>query len=151
MPAVPAWVWAVAITVVCGAALWKGGPSERFAAASFYGAWILTRLVHNPDRYATQWAVLVVDSLLFVLLAGLALRSDRYWPMFMAGFELLAVITHAGRILDRTLGAWAYLTAAQIWAYLMLYALAFGVWGAWRERRQLAKAAAPTGPGATLR
>ena len=30
----------------------------------FYGAWLATLLVHDPDRTATQWAVLVVDIIL---------------------------------------------------------------------------------------
>jgi hypothetical protein len=149
---VSAWIWDGALTVTCAAAAWKGGRSERYAAGACYGAWIATLLVHNPNRYVTQWAVFGVDVLLFLLLAALALRSHRYWPMFMAGFQLLAVITHAGRILDKTVGAWAYLTAAQIWGYLVVYTLAFATWGRWRERRQLAAMAAAEGmaePGAT--
>lgn len=136
MPAVPPWVWGAALTLVCGLALWKGGPSERLAAVLFYGAWILTRITHDPDRFATQWAVSLVDGALFASLTLLALKSDRYWPIFAAGFDLLSIITHLARALDATLPEWAYYTAAQIWAYLTIGALGLGTWNSWRDRRR---------------
>jgi len=141
LPALPHWVWTLAISSVCGFAAWKGGPSERFGAASFYVAWLATVAVSTGA--GTQWGVLAVDGVLFLVLVGLALKSDRYWPLFFAGFELLAVVTHAGRILDPTLGSWAYRSAGQIWGYLMIGALAVGTWTAWQERRQTARAPSP--------
>jgi hypothetical protein len=104
----------------------------------FYVAWLATLLVHNPDRLATQWAVFGVDVALFVALTWVALLSDRYWPIFMAGFHLLDVLTHVGRIVDRAMPRWSYHTAAQIWGYLMIIALAIGTWNAWRGRSRLA-------------
>jgi hypothetical protein len=132
-----------AISLVCGAAAWKGGPSERFGAAVFYGAWILTMLVRDDGVGRPQYGIFIVDSLLFVLLLALALRSRRYWPLFMAGFELLAVVTHAGRFIDNQIGAWAYHSAGQIWGYLMLAALGAGTWNRWREVRD--RPVAPAG------
>lgn len=118
----------------------------------FYSAWLLTLLVRSQDRFATQWAVFAVDLVLLVLLAGLALRSDRYWPLFITGFHLLNVLTHVGRILDSGMPRWAYHTAALIWGYLMIAALAVGTANRLRERRQMAAMAAPTAPpGATRR
>jgi hypothetical protein len=150
--ALPHWVWTVAITAVCGAALWKGGPSERIAAMLFYVAWIASRLLRDDNRLNPQWGVLAIDVMLFVLLAALALRSTRFWPMCMAGFELLAVITHAGRLADPRLGGWVYLTAEQIWSYMTLIALAVGVTHRWQERRQLTDSGDATAePGATRR
>jgi hypothetical protein len=144
------WIWAVSLTLVTAAALWKGGASERVAAGAYYAAWIVSILVQNPDHYATQWSVFLVDVILFLMLTGVALRSPRYWPIFMAAFQLLAVITHTGRVVDSSVGAWAYLTGGVIWGYLSLFALAYGTWGAWKARRQLARAAAPAAaPGAT--
>lgn len=152
MPALPPWVWIVALTATCVVALWKGGPSERYGALVFYGAWIVTRLVKDADRHATQWAVFVVDIAFVLLLAGLALRSDRWWPIFMAAFALLAVVTHAGRIADPHVGSWAYLTAAHIWGYLEIIALGVGTLNRWRERDQLASAGElNAAPGATRR
>ncbi|HEX2801130.1 MAG TPA: hypothetical protein VHN73_03600 [Phenylobacterium sp.] len=137
MPVVPHWVWGVALTLTCGLAIAKGGASERWGAVVFYGAWLLTIAAHATDRVlVTQWAVFGIDVALFVLLTILALTSVRYWPIFMAGFHLLNVLTHVGHLLDAKLPRWAYYTAAQIWGYLMILALLAGVANRWRERRQ---------------
>lgn len=116
------------------------------------GGWLATLVMARlgPSGYGV--GVAVVDIVALVVLVGLALTSTRYWPLWAAGFHLLAVITHWLHRLDPTVGSWAYVTAGIIWGYLLLWSLAFGTWGAWRDRRQLASAAAPvTDPGATLR
>jgi hypothetical protein len=79
---------------------------------------------------------LAVDAGFLAFLALLALRSDRFWPIWAAGFQLLAVITHCARLLDPTLGAWVYITAGVIWTYLVLFALTFGTLGCWRADAQ---------------
>jgi hypothetical protein len=116
-------------------AVWKGGPSERLAAVAIYGAWILTVLARDDRVGRPQYGIFAVDSVLFVLVLVLALRSRRWWPLFMAGFALVAVLTHAGRIVDNRVGAWAYHSAGQIWGYMILAALAVGTRGRWREAR----------------
>ena len=131
-------------------ALWKGGWAERVVAVGFLASWVNTALTKDRAWSGLQWGPFTGDTLLLVLIVIVALRSRRFWPMFAAGFQLLAVTTHAAMAVDTGVGAWAYITAGVIWTYLLLFSLAFGTWGAWRER-QLAKAAAPTGPGATLR
>jgi len=145
-------IWILSISGVCGAALAVGGPSEKYGACAFYGAWLATLLLRSGDRLGPQYGALAADIALMALLIPLALRSHRYWPIWMTGFHLLAVLTHAGRILDRSMNPWAYLTGAQIWGYLTLLSLAVGVYGAWQERRQLMSAGEVSEPpGATRR
>jgi hypothetical protein len=128
-------------------ALWRGGRDERMAAFGLTGAWLLTVEV---VRAFSQTGVLVVDLCLMALLVRLALRSDAWWPLFAAGFHLLAILTHLARGLDRELGAWAYLTAQVIWGYMLAVAIGIGAWRA--PLRQPATSEAPTGPpGATRR
>jgi len=77
---------------------------------------------------------MIADIGLFFVFILVALKSDRYWPMWAAGFQLLAIVTHTAEILDSTVGAWAYITAGVIWTYLGAAALAVGVCGCiWRR------------------
>lgn len=130
------WLWIIAATTVCGTALWKGGPSERGAGAAIYVGWLASIAV--MDRSAAgaenpQWALFVVDTLLLAFLVALALRSHRFWPMAAAGFHFLTIATHGIRVIDPTFDLWVYITAEIVWGYLLLAALASGVWGRWRE------------------
>lgn len=150
MPQLPHWVWAALLSATCALALWKGGRSERFGAMMFYGAWLATLLAHSPDRFATEWAIFAVDVALLAMLMGLALWSDRYWPIFITGFHLLDVLTHIGRMLDSSLPLWAYRTAAHIWGYLMIISLAVGTINRWRESLQPASMAPVSPPAVPL-
>lgn len=149
--ALPPWVWALAITLVCGAAAWKGGRSERLAAVTLFTGWLASLAVVNTRGWPLHVGLWTVDLILLAVLVGIALRSHRYWPIFVAGFHLLTVLTHVARAVDRQAGAWAQATAGVMFSYLMLAALAFGAWGAWRERRQLANAGLRVIPDPTRR
>jgi hypothetical protein len=140
--------WAVAL-----AAFWKGGWSERTAAGAFILAWLATPLLRDRSWIGTQWGGFAIDIVFLAVLVGVALRSRRYWPLFAAAFQLLAVLTHLARIIDPHVHVWAYITAGVIWTYLTLFAIALGAYNRWRERSQPAAKAAPVmaEPGATRR
>jgi hypothetical protein len=105
------------------------------------------------DRHFSgpQWGAFAIDTANLILFLLVALRSGRYWPLFAAAFQLLAVITHVASTMDRHLSAWAAITASVIWTYLILGALAVGTWNVWRGRYPAASADPITDPGATLR
>jgi hypothetical protein len=138
------------VVTVCGAALWVGGLSERVGAAAILGGWIASVTVSSAGGWGAEQGVEIVDILVLAALIGLALRSHRWWPIWAAGFHLLAVVTHWAHQIDPTVGGWAYLTAGIIWGYMLVAALAWGTWSAWRER-QFASADPITDPGATRR
>jgi hypothetical protein len=132
--ALPPWFGLALTVLVCGAAFWKGGREEQIAAGGLLLGWIATLVLRDPRWDGAQVGAFVVDGAFLALLTALALRSDRYWPIATAGFQLLAVTTHAARVLDKHLSGWAYATAEVIWTQLVLVALAVGVWGTWRAR-----------------
>lgn len=115
--------------------VWRGGREERVATNTVVICWLLTKLVGRYQGAQTEWGVLAVDAGALAVLGWLALRSRRYWPMFAAGFHLLAVVTHFARTVDPKVGGWAYLTAGIIWGYLLLIAIGYGAWTAPRYRQ----------------
>jgi hypothetical protein len=151
MPVLPPWIGITLFVAVCAAAMWKGRWEERLTGAAFLTGWVLTLLLRDRSWAGTQWGAFAVDAAFLLLVVGVALRSRRYWPMVAAGFQLLAVVTHAARILDRHLGMWAYITAGVIWTWLVMAALAVGAYNRWRERQMAASGEAKAEPGATRR
>lgn len=122
----PVWIWPTALIAVCVLAVWRGRDDERLAAGADLATWAMTMLVYRANTDGTQWAMLLVDVALVAVLGWIALRSDRHWPMFAAGFALLMLLTHLASAADPTLGGWAYITAGIIWSYLVLAAIAYG-------------------------
>jgi len=128
-------VWAVYLAVIVAAALWRGGWAERTAAVAAVVANVASAALQDrTDWLDPQWGVLAVDILLLGVLAWIALRSSRYWPLFATAFQLLGVITHVAMMVDRTVNPWAYITAGVIWSYLVMIPLAVGTWNCWRRR-----------------
>jgi len=95
-------------------------------------AWVASLGVSNNRWWEPRWAVWVVDTAFLIALLVLALRSQRHWPIFAAGFHLLAFVTHAARLISPRQAAWAFVTMGVIWSYLVLFALALGVWRHWK-------------------
>jgi hypothetical protein len=124
----PQLIGLVVVAAVCGGALWRGGRDERMTAIALILATAASPLFQHRNWVDPQYGVLVVDLMLLAFLFGLALRSDRYWPLPAAAFQLLGVITHVAIVVDHGVRAWAYLTGLVIWSYLVFAALAVGVW-----------------------
>lgn len=136
---------------VCAIAVWRGRDLERLAAGAELATWALTLLVFRSRSESTQWAVLAIDIALFVVLLWIALRSLRYWPLFAAGFQLLALITHFAHAVDALVSGWAYLTAVLIWNYLTLYAIGWGAITAPRRYAEIEALGPAAMPGAIRR
>jgi hypothetical protein len=132
---IPPWIGIAIGWLVCGSALWKGGWSERLVAGGFLLSWFADAILKDHHFAGPQWAALVSDSAFLLLIVFVAMRSRQYWPLFAAAFQLLEVVTHMASAMDRHLSAWAYITANVIWTYLILWAIAFGTFNAWKRSR----------------
>jgi hypothetical protein len=132
--AIPQGVWETVVVLVCGAALWRGGRDERAAAFALLAGVILTKVAYSHHGLQIEWGVLAVDAALLAVLTWIALVTDRYWPIFAAAFQFLAVIIHVARIADASLGGWAYISAEVLFGYLLAGAIAVGTVNAHRAR-----------------
>jgi hypothetical protein len=129
-------IWTLSMLLVSGFALWRGGRPERWVAVANVLAWILTPLAYRNDLIDPQWGVFLVDVAFLVLLAALAMTTDRNWLLFAAAFQLLAVMTHIAIAVDRGVRTLAYFRGLVIWSYLVLGALAVGAWMFRRDPRR---------------
>lgn len=129
-PGLRALVWAVTVLVVCSIAVWRGRRDEQLAAGVMLAGWALSMLVSRSAFHQLEGGVMAVDIAALVAFVWIALRSPRYWPMFAAGFHLLAVVTHLARGADHGVGGWAYYTAEILWGYLLAFAIGYGAWTA---------------------
>ena len=132
------------LLVSCGYALWRGRKYERIAALVFVTATILSVLGHSPRlRYVEiERTDLIVDSAVLFAVVAIALASDRFWPLWAAGLQLVASISHLMKAIHADLLPHVYGAAERFWSYPILVILFIGAWRQHQrtvsERRQLA-------------
>jgi hypothetical protein len=120
---------------VIGLALWRGQWPERTVATINLVAMLLTPLVQTrPLAPHLQVNVLLVDLAVLVGFTIVALKSDRWWPLFATAAALMTVLTDAAY-------GWVHLaqrlamTGEIVWSYISLFALAGGLAEVeWRRR-----------------
>ncbi len=119
----------LSLVLVCAYALWRGQRSEWWGAVLTFAAWTLTPLLQDVSRLENvQLAIFAVDGTYTVGLLGLALRSQRFWPLWAAAFMILEVIMHVAMLIDHQVRARAYFIGMEIFSYLALGALLIGTW-----------------------
>lgn len=127
------------LLAVCLYALWRGGADERTVAATSLAGTVATMVVISPlrQRYTgVEEGLMLVD---IAVLAGfiiVALRSKRFWPLWVAGLQLTTSIGHILKSVDQDLLPRAYGAALQFWSYPILIILAVGTYRSHRRMQQ---------------
>lgn len=65
---------------------------------------------------------------------AIALLSDRFWPLWVAGLQLTSSLGHLFKMLDPGLLPHAYAGAIRFWSYPILVILFVGSWRSYRRR-----------------
>ncbi len=124
----------------CGYALLRGSLPERLGAMIALGGTALTILV--ASAYATRFrhvetGVFLVDLLVFAAFTWLAIRSTRFWPVWIAGLQGATIVEHAVRLAAPGILPRAYMDAVALWSYPILVLLVVGTIRHRRRVRQL--------------
>lgn len=123
----------------CGYALWKGGRDARIVAATC----LIAALASIPAAAygSVETTVLIVDLLVLASFLYVALQSDRFWPLWIAGLHVTTMVGHALKLMSGDMVPIAYAVALRFWAYPELIILALAVWR--HNRRQASSLPAP--------
>jgi len=111
--------------------LWRGRRDERDVGIVLVLGVIATHLVISPlrTRFASvETHVFVVDIIVFLGFLWVALRSERFWPLWIAGLQLTAILGHVIKAVDIGLFPKAYAAAMVFWSYPIVLILAVGTW-----------------------
>ncbi len=129
----------ILLVLVALYALVRGRRDERQVGIIFVIGVIATELVLPAPRQrfaGVELPLMLVDVAVFLGFTWVALRSERFWPLWIAAFQLTAIFGHVLKAIDIHLFSRAYAAALLVWAYPMLLVLAVGTWrGARRANR----------------
>lgn len=128
------------LTISCSYALWRGDRDARIAAIVCIVATGLTVILLTPGstRYElVESGVMVVDLATLAAFITLALFSQRFWPLWVAGLQMTASAAHALKFIDNALVPLAYAVAERFWGYPILIIIAVGAYRGHRRRSRL--------------
>lgn len=135
-------IYYLLLTAVTAYAFLRGTSEERFAASVCVVATFATGLVLSPiaSRYSgLEFGVLVVDLLALAAFTAIAVRTDRFWPLWVAGLQLTTLVAHLLKAIQVDLMPHAYAAAGRFWVYPIFLIIVVGTWRgnkrALRDRR----------------
>jgi hypothetical protein len=131
--------WTV-LAVTCGYALLRGRRYEQYAALICIAASVISVVARSPvqHRYVgVEAGDLVIDTAVLLAFVAIALRSDRFWPLWVAGLQLTISMSHILKAINLHLMPQAYAAAERFWSYPTLLIIAVA---AWRTHRRLREA-----------
>jgi hypothetical protein len=117
------------VLISCGHAITFGGKEGRWAAALIIAASLLTVIAAGMEENwgDLETARMIVDLALLLGLYSLMISSRRYWPIWMTGFHLIAVVTHLSVMIAPGFTPQIYRALQSFWAIPVLLALLIGV------------------------
>jgi hypothetical protein len=132
--------------LVSAYAFLRGRSDERIAVATCILATFATNFVYSPtgSYVGVERGVLLVDLGALAAFTFLALRSDRFWPVWVAGLQLTTVIAHALKGVQLDLMPQAYAAAARFWVYPIFVIIVVGTFRSARRRATSRRALATT-------
>jgi hypothetical protein len=119
-------LFALLLFGTCAFAFLHGRTDERVAAGAMMGAAVLSPILVNGGWASPETGVLGIDMALLALLVVIALKSDRFWPLWAAGFHVVGTTIHLATFVDADIWPPAYANAQAFWAWPVLVALLVG-------------------------
>ncbi len=116
----------ITLLSTCGYAFWAGGRSERICASVLLVGSLVTGAI--IFYYDYHWLLslkylIILDFVALAVLLYVALTSDRYWPIWLAAFQLPAVVSDFTMIINPKVMPLSYALAQGFWIYPMLMVL----------------------------
>lgn len=114
----------------------KGSWEERFAAGGIIVDAYLSALVRSPGATAfknVEISIIFVDGALLAILLFIALRSEKFWPLWLTAMHALAILAHMSPFVPHML-PWGYWRAVAVWSWQMLFVLGYAIYRRDRSR-----------------
>lgn len=127
----------ILLAIVALYVLFEGKRDERYVGIILVLGVIATHWAISPlsSRFAgVETHVMVVDLIVFAGFLWVALQSERFWPLWIAGLQLTTILGHILKAVDAHLFSRAYGAALVFWSYPIVLILAIGTWRNHRRR-----------------
>ena len=109
----------------------RGTKWERLGMAIVFAGSLATfavALVFGRNWSNTLYSVLAIDLAALLAFGFIALRSDRFWPLWVTGMQLAQLTTHMARMADPAIVRRAYEAGQGVWSWLQILVIVLATW-----------------------
>ena len=123
------YLFLVLLIACCAYAFVRGGAPERIGMAVYAAGSVLTYVAVSapPIRFkGVEVGVFIIDVCVLISFTVLALRANRFWPIWVSALQGLGVLGSLAMLLHPRVIPWAYAVVLSIWSYPILLLMATG-------------------------
>ena len=129
------------LLAVAGYAWRRGGWPEQAVAGLLVAIVVVDRLFHwlvvSPQYRQLDLWHLSLDLVMLAVVAVIALRAARVWPLWIASLQVISTLGHFLNAIGATMPLQVYWVMTTAPSYLQIFLLAMGTW--LNDPRTLAK------------
>ncbi len=120
------WIYLLLLVSSVTFVFWKGRFEERLAIGALTIGSIATPFLYAQS--AQNWlnpsiSLLINESAVTAVIVYIAYRSKRFWPLPVAAFQIIALLTPATTMVGENLASYALGVTQGLWAYPQLLIL----------------------------
>lgn len=122
--------WVMTLSA-CGYAAFLGGWEGKWTTALIVSATFgtfISEAVINLNWRQTNSLVFAVDLAMLVGMYVIAVKSRRWWPLWVAAFQLNSVAAHLATVLSPAFSAAVYNGFEGLWAFPGQILMVYGIW-----------------------
>ncbi len=117
----------VAVALCLAAAIWGRWPERAGALANALNCLATALLQDRRPGHHAQPGIFAADAMMLLVLVLIAMRCRRTWVLWAAACTLLMNFTDLALFLDVRIHMWSFLSAAYVWAFGGVLAIAAGI------------------------
>ncbi|MBL9069701.1 MAG: hypothetical protein JNM03_06860 [Sphingopyxis sp.] len=124
-------MWAVAtyygiLLLTVAVAMWRGGHLERWAAYTALLASVCTTvLAPAPDWSHIEYSIFAIDIVALASFWFIALKTQRFWPYWITGWQLIAIFGHLQKLMFSEILARPYALLSMYISYPILFVILY--------------------------
>ncbi|MGL3820385.1 hypothetical protein [Sphingopyxis sp. R3-92] len=124
-------MWTVAayygvLLMTVAVAIWRGGQLERWAAYTALLASVFTSvLVPYPKWTNIETNIFVIDVLALMSFWFIALKTHRFWPYWITGWQLIAIFGHVQKLMFSEILERPYALLSMYISYPILFVILY--------------------------
>jgi len=124
-------MWTVAIyyavlLLTVGVAIHRGGPLEKGAALTALVASVCTTMMSpNPQWEHVETNIFVIDLVALASFWAIALKTQRFWPYWITGWQLIAIFGHLQKLMFAEILPRPYALLSMYISYPILFVILY--------------------------